>query len=102
MGASAVYCGPVGAGNTTNSPPGGRRLQHRCLRRGFHPRQESRHGSARVLDAIKGGLAGSTVMNAKVPMMLQGNFKPGFKFDLTSRTSPMPWTPAMEWAPRCP
>jgi 2-hydroxy-3-oxopropionate reductase len=34
------------------------------------------------MDAIKGGLAGSTVMNAKVPMMLQGNFKPGFKIDL--------------------
>ena len=35
-----------------------------------------------VFDAIKGGLAGSTVMNAKVPMMLDGNFKPGFRIDL--------------------
>jgi len=35
-----------------------------------------------VFDAIKGGLAGSTVMNAKLPMMLDGNFKPGFKIDL--------------------
>lgn len=35
-----------------------------------------------VLDAIKGGLAGSTVMNAKVPMMIAGDFKPGFKIDL--------------------
>jgi 2-hydroxy-3-oxopropionate reductase len=32
-----------------------------------------------VFDAIKGGLAGSTVMNAKVPMILDGNFKPGFR-----------------------
>ena len=29
-----------------------------------------------------GGLAGSTVMDAKVPMMMDGNFKPGFKIDL--------------------
>lgn len=35
-----------------------------------------------VLDAIKGGLAGSTVMNAKGPMMIDGNDKPGFKIAL--------------------
>jgi 2-hydroxy-3-oxopropionate reductase len=35
-----------------------------------------------VFDAIKGGLAGSTVMNAKVPMILDGNFKPGFRIEL--------------------
>jgi 2-hydroxy-3-oxopropionate reductase len=35
-----------------------------------------------VFDAIKGGLAGSTVMNAKVPMILDGNFKPGFRVEL--------------------
>ena len=36
----------------------------------------------KVFDAIRGGLAGSTVMNAKVPMMIAGNFKPGFRIDL--------------------
>jgi 2-hydroxy-3-oxopropionate reductase len=35
-----------------------------------------------VFDAIKGGLAGSTVMNANVPMILDGNFKPGFRVEL--------------------
>ncbi|GHT89744.1 hypothetical protein FACS1894137_19100 [Spirochaetia bacterium] len=35
-----------------------------------------------MFDAIKGGLAGSTVMNAKVPMILDGNFKPGFRIEL--------------------
>ena len=35
-----------------------------------------------VFHAIKGGLAGSTVMNAKAPMMIAGNDKPGFKIDL--------------------
>lgn len=35
-----------------------------------------------VYQAIRGGLAGSTVMDAKVPMMLERNFKPGFRIDL--------------------
>ena len=35
-----------------------------------------------VFAAIRGGLAGSTVMDAKAPMMLSGNDKPGFKIDL--------------------
>ena len=35
-----------------------------------------------VFNAIKGGLAGSTVMNAKGPMILEGNFKPGFRIEL--------------------
>lgn len=35
-----------------------------------------------VFHAIKGGLAGSTVMNAKAPMILDRNFKPGFRIEL--------------------
>jgi len=35
-----------------------------------------------VYKAIRGGLAGSTVMDAKVPMMLERNFKPGFRINL--------------------
>ena len=35
-----------------------------------------------------GGLAGSTVMDAKVPMMMDGNFKPGFKIDLHIKARP--------------
>ena len=35
-----------------------------------------------VFAALRGGLAGSVVLDAKVPMMLQGNDKPGFKIDL--------------------
>lgn len=35
-----------------------------------------------VFKAIRGGLAGSAVLEAKVPMMLAGNFKPGFRIDL--------------------
>lgn len=35
-----------------------------------------------VYKAIRGGLAGSTVMDAKAPMMLDRNFKPGFRIEL--------------------
>lgn len=35
-----------------------------------------------VFQAIRGGLAGSTVMEAKAPMMLDRNIKPGFKVNL--------------------
>ncbi len=35
-----------------------------------------------VFNAIKGGLAGSTVLNAKMPLALKGNFKPGFRIVL--------------------
>lgn len=36
----------------------------------------------KVFDAIRGGLAGSTVLNAKMPMILAGDFKPGFRIEL--------------------
>ena len=35
-----------------------------------------------VYQAIRGGLAGSTVMDAKAPMMLDGNYQPGFRLEL--------------------
>jgi 2-hydroxy-3-oxopropionate reductase len=36
----------------------------------------------KVFKAIRGGLAGSTVLDAKAPLVLEGNFKPGFRIDL--------------------
>jgi 2-hydroxy-3-oxopropionate reductase len=36
----------------------------------------------KIYQAIRGGLAGSTVMDAKMPMILDGNFKPGFRIEL--------------------
>ncbi|MDR2456066.1 MAG: 2-hydroxy-3-oxopropionate reductase [Deltaproteobacteria bacterium] len=35
-----------------------------------------------VCQAIRGGLAGSAVLEAKAPMMLRGDARPGFKIDL--------------------
>ena len=36
----------------------------------------------KVFQAIRGGLAGSTVLEAKMPLVLKGNFKPGFRMEL--------------------
>jgi 2-hydroxy-3-oxopropionate reductase len=35
-----------------------------------------------AFEAIRGGLAGSKVLEAKAPMMIDGNFKPGFRLRL--------------------
>ena len=36
----------------------------------------------KVYQAIRGGLAGSAVLDAKMPLVLAGNFKPGFRIEL--------------------
>jgi 2-hydroxy-3-oxopropionate reductase len=83
MGASAVHCGPIGAGNTTKLA---NQVVVACniaaVAEAFLLAKKAGVDPKRVFDAIKGGLAGSTVMNAKAPMILDGNFNPGFKIDL--------------------
>ena len=36
----------------------------------------------KVFQAIRGGLAGSAILDAKMPLALKGNFKPGFRLEL--------------------
>lgn len=83
MGASVTRCGEIGAGNTT-------KLANQIIvaaniaavgealvlgkKAGVEPEA--------IFQAIRGGLAGSTVMDAKAPMMMDGNFKPGFRINL--------------------
>jgi 2-hydroxy-3-oxopropionate reductase len=83
MGASVVLCGAIGAGNTT-------KLANQIIvalniaamsealvlgaKAGVNPET--------IYQAIRGGLAGSTVLDAKAPMALNGNFKPGFRIEL--------------------
>ena len=83
MGASVVRCGDVGAGNTTklaNQIIVANNI--RALAEALTLAQMAGVDPELVFEAIKGGLAGSTVMNAKAPMMIAGNDKPGFKIDL--------------------
>ena len=83
MGASVVLCGDVGAGNTTKLA---NQIIVACniqaVAEAFTLAQKAGVEPQLVFEAIKGGLAGSTVMNAKGPMMMEGNDKPGFKIDL--------------------
>lgn len=83
MGASVVRCGEVGAGNTTKLA---NQIIVACniqaLAEALTLAQKAGVDPELVFQAIRGGLAGSTVMNAKAPMMIAGNDKPGFKIDL--------------------
>ena len=83
MGASAVRCGDVGAGNTTKLA---NQIIVACniqaVAEAFTLAQKAGVDPELVFRAIRGGLAGSTVLDAKGPMMLAGNDKPGFKIDL--------------------
>ena len=83
MGASVVLVGDIGAGNVTKlANQIVVALNIAAVSEAFVLASKAGVDPARVLDAIKGGLAGSTVMNAKVPMILDGNFKPGFRIEL--------------------
>ncbi len=83
MGSSVTLTGPVGAGNVTklanqiivacNIAAMGEALVL-ATKAGIDPEV--------VFNAIKGGLAGSTVLNAKAPMVVNRNFKPGFRIRL--------------------
>jgi len=83
MGSSALLCGDVGAGNVT-------KLANQIIvainisavsealmlasKAGVNPET--------VYKAIRGGLAGSTVMDAKAPLMIARKFDPGFRIGL--------------------
>jgi 2-hydroxy-3-oxopropionate reductase len=83
MGASVTRVGEIGSGNTT-------KLANQIIvalniaamseamvlatKAGVDPEN--------VFKAIRGGLAGSAVLDAKMPLVLKGNFKPGFRIEL--------------------
>ena len=83
MGSAVTLTGPVGAGNITklanqimvacNIAAMGEALVL-ATRAGLDPEV--------VFNAVKGGLAGSNVLNAKAPMVIARNFKPGFRIEL--------------------
>ncbi len=83
MGKSAVLCGDSGAGNVTklaNQIVVGANIH--ALAEALVLATKAGVNPETVFDAIKGGLAGSNVMNAKAPMMFERNFKPGFRIEL--------------------
>jgi 2-hydroxy-3-oxopropionate reductase len=83
MGSSVVRVGDIGAGNVTKlANQIIVALNIAAVSEAFVLATKAGVKPEAVFNAIKGGLAGSTVMNAKIPMMLDGNFKPGFRIEL--------------------
>ncbi|AEF83050.1 2-hydroxy-3-oxopropionate reductase [Leadbettera azotonutricia] len=83
MGSSVVLVGDIGAGNVTKlANQIIVALNIAAVSEAFTLATKAGVNPVSVFDAIKGGLAGSTVMNAKIPMILEGNFKPGFRIEL--------------------
>lgn len=83
MGGSATWVGPIGSGNTcklTNQIIVAVNIAG--LAEGLMLAEKAGADTRLVFEAIKSGLAGSNVMNAKAPMMLSDNYKPGFRIDL--------------------
>lgn len=83
MGTSVVLCGAIGAGNTTKLA---NQIIVACniaaLSEALLLAKKAGVDPQTVFEAIRGGLAGSAVMNAKAPMMIAHNYKPGFRVDL--------------------
>ncbi len=83
MGSSVVRCGEIGAGNTTKLA---NQIIVACniqaLSEALMLAKKAGVDPQLVFEAIRGGLAGSTVMDAKAPLMIAGNDAPGFKINL--------------------
>ena len=83
LGKSAVLVGDVGAG-------GFAKLANQIIvamniaavSEAFVLGQKAGLDPEKLFKAIRGGLAGSNVMNAKVPLITERNYKPGFKIKL--------------------
>lgn len=83
LGASVTHVGKVGLGNAT-------KLVNQvivanniiALSEGVAAARELGLDLNTMYDAIKGGLAGSTVMDAKIGRMIESEYNPGFKLDL--------------------
>jgi 2-hydroxy-3-oxopropionate reductase len=83
MGSSVTLTGGVGAGNVTKLA---NQIMVACniaaMGEALVLAEHCGVGAEVVFNAVKGGLAGSNVLNAKAPMVIARNFKPGFRIRL--------------------
>ncbi|MBQ3759750.1 MAG: 2-hydroxy-3-oxopropionate reductase [Synergistaceae bacterium] len=83
MGSSVVLCGEVGAGNVTKlCNQAIVAINIAAVSEALMLGKKAGVDPEAIYQAIRGGLAGSTVMDAKAPMIMDRNFKPGFRIDL--------------------
>jgi len=78
MGGSALLMGEIGAGNITKLANQIMVAVHlAALSEAMVFAEKAGVDSEKVFHAIRGGLAGSSVLEAKMPLILERNFKPG-------------------------
>ena len=82
MAGSVVFVGEIGAGNIAKlANQVVVALNIAAVSEALVLAQKAGVAPEAVFQAIRGGLAGSTVLEAKAPMMLDHNFKPGFRIN---------------------
>jgi 2-hydroxy-3-oxopropionate reductase len=97
LGKSYVLCGGHGAGNTVklaNQIVVAANIE--AVAEALVFARKSGVDPQVAFDAIRGGLAGSKVLEAKAPMMIEGNFKPGFRLRLHQKDLANAMTTAKE------
>ncbi|CUU25056.1 2-hydroxy-3-oxopropionate reductase [Duffyella gerundensis] len=83
MAGSVVHTGEIGAGNVTKlANQVIVALNIAAMAEALTLATKAGVSPDLVYQAIRGGLAGSTVLDAKAPMVMDRNFKPGFRIDL--------------------
>lgn len=83
MGKSVVRVGEIGAGNIAKlANQAIVAVNTAVVAESLVLAQKAGVDPEAVFESIKGGLAGSNVMNAKAPMMLERRFDPGFRINL--------------------
>ncbi len=83
MGASVTRVGEIGSGNMTKlANQIIVALNIAAMSEAMVLAAKAGVNAEKVFQAIRGGLAGSTVLDAKMPLVLKGNFKPGFRIEL--------------------
>jgi 2-hydroxy-3-oxopropionate reductase len=83
MGDSVVLVGNTGSGNVTKlANQIIVALNIAAMSEAFVLAAKAGVNAEKLFEAIKGGLAGSTVLNAKAPMVLDRDFRPGFRIEL--------------------
>lgn len=86
MGASAVLVGPIGTGSTAklvNQIIVNLNIASVC--EAFVLGAKAGCDPMKIYEAIRGGLAGSIVLDAKTPLIISRNFKPGGKISINHK-----------------
>lgn len=83
LGSSAVLCGDIGAGNITKlANQTIVAINIAAMSEALVLATKSGVDPEKVYQAIKGGLAGSAVLDAKAPLVMDRKFDPGFRINL--------------------